>query len=184
MVKHRCDIFENHIRQLLLINKSNIIKLEDIDVILRWFEKKPLRFLKLLDCSKDGASTNTFESKCANKNPTMIFVQSANGCRFGGFTSAKWTNGQYVKDSKAFLFSLDKKEKYNITNENNAIYLSSGKYFAFGNTALCISTNCISGNYNSVNNSSFETVPPNYGINGGYNSFTVSYYEVYQIEYQ
>ena len=177
------------LKQLEIKNKnryfkdSSIVKLEDEDTIMTWFEKKPSQFNKLLDSKIDGDSTNAFENKCAKKCPTMVFVKTTNGYRFGGFTTILWTNGSYGKDNKAFLFSLDRKEKYNITNENYANYLSSGSNFFFGNAALRLYNNCTSNKSNYVDNHSYTTVPANYAINGGEYNFTVSSYEVYQIEY-
>jgi len=162
---------------------SSIVKLEDENTIISWFEKKPTKFNKLLDSKIDGDSTNAFENKCAKKCPTMVFVKTTNGYRFGGFTTILWTHGSYGKDNKAFLFSLDRKEKYNITNENYANCLGSGSSFYFGSGALHIYNNCTSNKSNYVSNSSFETVPQNYAINGGEQYFTVSSYEVYQVEY-
>ena len=163
---------------------SSIVKLEDENTIISWFEKKPTKFNKLLDSKIDGDSTNAFENKCAKKCPTMVFVKTTNGYRFGGFTTILWTHGSYGKDNKAFLFSLDRKEKYNITNENNANYLNSGSFFQFGGGAdLRLYNNCTSNKSNYVSNSSFDTVPANFAINGGEQYFTVSSYEVYQIEY-
>lgn len=114
----------------------------------------------------------------------MIFIKASTGYRFGGFTTVQWTNGSYGKDSKAFLFSLNLKAKYNITNENNANYLSSGSYFQFGGCDIRINHNYKSNQYNYVANSSYTTAPQNYGINGGSQYFTVSNLEVYQVEFQ
>ena len=178
------------LKQLEIKNKnryfkdSSIVKLEEEDTIMTWFEKKPSQFNKLLDSKIDGDSTNAFENKCAKKCPTMVFVKTTNGYRFGGFTTVLWPNGSYGKDNKAFLFSLDRKEKYNITDENNANYLSSGSIFQFGSGgALRLYNNCTSNKSNFVSSHSYTTVPANYAINGGEQNFTVSSYEVYQIEY-
>ena len=135
-----------------------------------------------MDSKIDGDSTNAFENKCAKKCPIMVFVKTTNGYRIGGFTTIIWTNGSYGKDNKAFLFSLDKKEKYKNTNENYANYLESGSYFCFGGAALILYNNCTSNKNNYVRNNSFA-VPTNYEFIGGDPNFTVSSYEVYQIEY-
>ena len=186
-IKKQSDIFSKHLKELILVNcfnRSNIIQLGEIDLILSWFDQKPFKFVKLLDSTIDNDYTNTFESKCATKTPTMIFIKASTGYRFGGFTTVQWTNGSYGKDSKAFLFSLNLKAKYNITNENNANYLSSGSYFQFGGNDIRINNNYKSNQYNYVTNNSFTTAPQNYGINGGSQYFTVSNLEVYQVEFQ
>ena len=51
------------------------------------------------------------------------------------------TKGNYVKDDKCFIFSLDKKEKYNIT------------------AVLRIYNNCTSNQSNYVSNALFSTAP-------------------------
>jgi hypothetical protein len=177
------------LKQLEIKNKnryfkdSSIVKLEDEYTIMTWFENKPSQFNKLLDSKIDGDSTNAFENKCAKKCPTMVFVKTTNGYRFGGFTTIMWTHGSHGKDNKAFLFSLDRKEKYNITNENYANRLESGSNFYFGDADLRLYNNCTSNKSNYVASYSYTTVPANNAINGGEQNFTVLSYEVYQIEY-
>ena len=112
----------------------------------------------------------------------MLLVKTTNGYRFGGFTSKLWTKSNYVNDNKSFLFSLDKKEKYNITGPQNATYYDDNSFF-FGSAALRLYNNCTSNQNNYVANNAFSTVPQNCGINGGQQHFTVFSYEIYQIEY-
>ena len=68
----------------------------------------------------------------------MIFAKTTNGYRIDGFTTIIWTDGICGKDSEAFLFSLDKKEKYKITNENYANYLSNGSDIYFDSATLIL----------------------------------------------
>ena len=161
---------------------SNIIKLEEENDVLNFFEKKPVNFIKLLDSKNDGDSTSAFINKCANKCSTMLLVKTTKGYRFRGFTSKLWTKSNYVNDNKCFLFSLDKKEKYNITSPQSATYFDDNSFF-IGCAALRLYNNCTSNQNNYVSNAGFSTVPQNYGINGGEQYFTVSSYEIYQIEY-
>ena len=87
-----------------------------------------------------------------------------------------------MKDINNFIFSLDKKKKYKIKNPDNAIQTYSS-YFAFGNGSdFCVYDKCTSytNNYNN-NDGTYETTET-YELNGEKN-FTVSSYEVYQIEY-
>ncbi len=162
--------------------KSNIIQKKEEDMILKWFEKKPNKFIKILDSKIDGDKTQTFIEKCVNVSPIILFIKSKNGCRFGGFTSKTWLKDALQYDDKSFLFSLDRNEKYNITDPTGATRYSDN-YFRFGNIAIQIENNCTSNNNNSVEHYRFETVPKNYGINGGQQKFTVDCYEVYKIIY-
>ena len=128
-LESKCKTFEEKINELMSIKKeyeelkakekkkenrlfknSNIIKIEEEELISNWLEKKPSNMIQLLDSKRDGDSTSTFAKNCAKKCPIIVIVKTTNGYRFGGFTSKLWVNGSYTQDSKCFLFSLDKKE--------------------------------------------------------------------------
>ena len=164
--------------------KSNIINIEDENIIINWFDKKPIKFLQLFDSKVDGDSIASFHSKCSNKSPIFLIIKTSNGYKFGGFTSKIIAvNANYTNDNKAFLFSLDKKEKYNISMPQYATFYSINNFFQFGGCALRIYNNCMSNQNNYISNGGFETVPSNHGINFGEQYFRVSSFEVYQLEY-
>ncbi len=50
---------------------------------------------------------------------------TTDGIKLGGYTSQKWKKGAIIKDDNAFVFSLDKKMKYKITDPEKAIYINS-----------------------------------------------------------
>ena len=133
----------------------------------------------------DGDKTETFYNKCAGKYPTIVFVKTTKGHRFGGYSSIPWKNrnGLIFRDEKNFIFSLDKQKKYNIKNADKAIQTNS-TYFAFGGGSdFYVYDKCTSytGNYNK--NSGTYNTTEQYELNGGENCYIVSSYEVYQIEY-
>ena len=164
--------------------KSNIINIEDENIIINWFDKKPIKFLQLFDSKVDGDSISSFHSKCSNKSPIFLIIKTSNGYKIGGFTSKIIAvNANYTNDNKAFLFSLDKKEKYNITIPQFAAYYSKKDFFQFGGYALRIYNNCMSNQNNLIDSGGFRNVPSNYGINFGEQYFRVSSFEVYQLEY-
>ena len=70
-----------------LFPKSSIIKFNDENTILSWFDNKDIRFNMLLDSKIDGDTTSTFYRKCGQKAPTILFFKTTNGARFGGFTT-------------------------------------------------------------------------------------------------
>ena len=47
--------------------ESSIIKSDEENIILSWFEKRPSKFNLLLDSKKDGDSTSIFHQKCGTK---------------------------------------------------------------------------------------------------------------------
>jgi hypothetical protein len=57
--------------------------------------------------SEDGVDFNTFHKKCDNKGATIIFIETENGYRFGGYTELDWDNYSNEKtDESTFLFLL------------------------------------------------------------------------------
>ena len=166
------------------IYKSSVINKDEIDLFMNWFDKKPTKIKLLLDSKIDGDSTQTFYNKCSNKFPTVVLVKTTKGRRFGGYCSIGWenANGNYKKDINNFIFSLDKKKKYKIKKPEYGIHTNSG-YFAFGGGSdFAIYNNCTSNNSShNYNGGTYETTEQ-YELNGE-EYFTVSSYEVYQIEY-
>ena len=166
------------------IYKSSVINKDEIDLFMNWFDKKPTKIKLLLDSKIDGDSTQTFYNKCSNKFPTVVFVKTTQGRRFGGYCSIGWenANGGWKKDINNFIFSLDKKKKYKIKKPEFGIYTRSDCFAFGGGCDFVIYNNCTSNNssYN-FNGETYETTEA-YELNGEY-YFTVSSYEVYQIEY-
>ena len=165
---------------------SNIVNKEEIKTIYGWLEKKPNNCKLLLDSKIDGDKTETFYQKCGGKSPTIVLVKTTEGNRFGGYTSFPWENknGGIINDNNSFIFSLNKMKKYNILNPKNAIETSKN-YFAFGGifSDFYIENNCHSAknNYCDHRNRTYSTTEQ-CELNGGKRNFTVSSYEVYQIE--
>ena len=63
--------------------------------------------------TRDGFGVTDFHQKCDNKGPTITIVKDVRGYVFGGYTSINWkSEGGYASDSKAFLFSVNKKLKF------------------------------------------------------------------------
>ena len=197
-LENKVNILENKVNELIKekeekkkkelygqISKSSVINKDEIDLFMNWFDKKPTKIKLLLDSKIDGDSTQTFYNKCSNKFPTVVFVKTTKGRRFGGYCSIGWekTNGSFKKDINNFIFSLDKKKKYKIKQPEYGIRTSSD-HFAFGGGCdFVIYNNCTSNNnnYNNNNTGTYETTEK-YELNGE-EYFTVSSYEVYRIEY-
>lgn len=173
--KNSIDLFKN----------SSIVKSEDVDLILSWFDKKPIKFNLLLDSKIDGDSNLTFKEKCFNKSPTMVFIKTTDNLRFGGFTSVTWPENDNKKDEKSFLFSLDKKKKYKIKESQNedAIYYYQNICFCFGGGCdLYIIDKCTLEDDNLVGDGSYD-LPSKYELNNGKKNFKVLNYEVYCVEF-
>ena len=167
------------------ITKSVILNKNEVELFLSWLENKPKKIKLLLDSRIDGDLTATFYNKCSGKYPTVVFVKTTKGYRFGGYSSIPWKdlNGGFNRDEKNFIFSLDKQKKYNIKKPENAIETHSS-YFAFGGGSdFYVYNKCTSYNMNYNNNRGTYNTTQTYELNGGEKNYTVSSYEVYQIEY-
>ena len=143
-----------------------------------------IKFTPLFSTARDGDMAKEFHKKCDGKSNSLVLVKTKTGKRFGGFTSLHWSyasSGNWASDSKAFLFSLDKKKCYNIVqgNESYAIYCHSSYGPYFGD--LYISNNCLYShdNYASINYYNYND--EKYALNGEEQNFYVDVYEVYQL---
>jgi hypothetical protein len=206
VMENRINILENKVNELYLIKeefsklknnktfneknniffpKSIIIKPEDENVILNWFDKSPKKFNLIFDTKIDGDLISTFYKKCENKKPLILFFQTTKGARFGGFTSEFFhcANSGYINDAKCFLFSLDKKEKYKQQTQIRSLCCRN-EYFQFGVCCFRIYNNCTSIDRNYINNDkNYFDIPENYGLTGGEKTFRILSYEVYQIDF-
>ena len=71
------------------------------------------RIKKLYQAAVCWGDPNNFHTKCYNIPNSLTVIKTENNRRFGRFTSSTWeTNntGEFKKDKKAFIFSLDNKK--------------------------------------------------------------------------
>ena len=166
-----------------MFKNSNIVQSDEIDLILSWFEKKPISFNLLLDSKIDGDSMNAFYNKCGNKYPTMIFIKTTENLRIGGYTNEIWPKSGTKRDENSFVFSLNNKKKYKIINPEKAIGVSQNEWFSFGyGNDLWLYNNCFKSGGGTCQ--TYYDIPTSYELNGGKDfRFTVSIYEVYHVQY-
>lgn len=162
---------------------SSIIINNDQNDIINFFEKKPKKFILLFDTNIHGDKNETFHQKVNSKSPALIIIKTKEGVKFGGYTTKCWpNNNSYSNDKYAFIFSLNKKKKYNILDENKkAIYgcSDSNSYmlvFGYGHD-ICIYNNCTQKNDNHVCKSEYNR-SEQYELNNGVKNFIVSSLEV------
>lgn len=102
-----------------------------------------LRLTLLFRGSRDGYTNTDFMRKCAKQTKTLVLVKSwEHDCVFGGYASAAWLNeGDYIKDERAFIFSVTRMKKFAPKNPDFAIYLNQDYILCFGNDIM-IANNC------------------------------------------
>ena len=167
------------------LNESNIIKKNEIPLLIGWLPKHPSKIIKLYDSVTDTHNAGAFHEKCDDKAPTIVLIKTCQDCRFGGYTSKKWGSsvGDYVGDSSAFLFSFDTNKQYMVNTPKYAIYCHHNYGPTFGN-----GHDIHIANYGPQNNSSYTSgmaypLETQYALNKGIKNFTPKNYEVYHIIY-
>ena len=120
---------------------------------------------------------------------TILFVKHySNGYRFGGFTTVPWKgDNTYHQDARAFVFSLNNKNKYPIKNKSDQSAVGHYKdygpifgsdseiYFYTGNWSTQENASCRANNYSaSVYNLT--------GVNSSSTNFKVNDLEVWLIQ--
>lgn len=171
------------------LNSNNLIgdiitNEEQYNLICDWINKeKSFKFKLLYKGTEDGDTYEIFHNKCDNKGPTISIIKSTDGQVFGGYTSKSWDKNQktHVPDPLSFLFNINNKKKYCVSN-NRGIMASSficdfgGNNFHelwIKNYYLAEISYCDNGEgYNFKN----------YELSGGKSSFKVQELEVYRVE--
>ena len=123
--------FEKEMKSSKIIDKSGY----QINYIKNWISpNKNIKCKLIYDGKRDGGQSSIFHSFCDNKGPTITFIKTNNKRRIGGFTMKNWdiNKNNYISDDKAFIFDLDKNEKYEIVSKDTAIYSSKGYGPTFG----------------------------------------------------
>jgi len=123
---------------------SKLVSNLDMNKIQDWLkeslgEAKIKRYELIYRATEHGDSDNVLFQRCKNQaNLLWIMKNKNNNNIFGCFNSIPIsTNGNYSKDAKCFLFSLNKNKKYkpNLNIENN-IYHCSSHIIEFGNNSV------------------------------------------------
>lgn len=158
---------------------SNIIDSNEEELILSWFDDKPVSFDLLLDVEINDNFLEEFFEKCENKSPTMIFIKTTENLRFGGFTNAFWPREGEARDEESFIFSLTKREKYSVKDPNNAIGVFKNSLISFGNGNDLYLQNCLKSSGGGCH-SFYYNINVN-DLNGGKEVFHLLNCEVYQV---
>ena len=164
---------------------GDIIKNEEqYNLICDYIDKnKAFQFELLYKGTKDGDTYDIFHKKCDNQGPTISIIESTDGQIFGGYTSKSWdiNNKSDIADPDSFLFNVNIKKKYGVSN-NKGLYKSDGCICDFGGGnfhELWLQSNYFSkyGNCDNGNGYNFK----NYELSGGKSKFNVKECEVYKV---
>ena len=169
---------------------SNIISSSDINMISNWINPNSTFIYTLLyKASKDGDSSRKFHSLCDYISPTITFVETTDGWKFGGYTDKCWeseihtSDDNYKASPNAFLFSLNLKKKYTSEYDNAEMFCSlvRGPTFGYGHD-LSISDKCFTHTSNCNSPCTFSGMETKNEFNGGKHTFIVKELEVYLVQ--
>lgn len=177
------------LNQIFYPHGSDIIyTLEELNLIREWTGRTG--FHQVLKSSVSGDSIENFQSKTQSGKSYLVLVKTKKGHRFGAYTSLNFSPKEYAQvivdvkkpDDQAFLFSLDKKEKYLIKNTESAIMCDESIAVQMGEGDLVIKDNFL-------NNTSHTSFPQNFdggnsspfGLTYGDKEFEVEELEVYHV---
>ncbi len=189
-IKQFEPMFEEYINKkkeedniLKMFKESQIIDKDEKKLLIEWLPNKPKSINLIMNSKIDGDTSKAFQDKCGGKKPTYAIIKTKKGYKFGGYTTECWKQGQ-IKDNNAFVFSLNKKKKYNILNPDYATGFALNDYWLFGYcyNAIVVNDNCTSKGSSYVGNETYD-IKEKYELNGGERNFTVESFEVYQVNY-
>lgn len=180
------------LKQIFYPYKSDIIyTLDELAMLRKWIGESAWTLIYKSSLSDDSAVK--FYKKLMKQGGFLVLVKSKSGARFGGYTSVNFEPQRYVgfmaevakQDTDAFVFSLDRKEKYVIKQdkEDEAIYADEGVFLAFGVNDLVI----VDGFKSSKSYSMFpnyyegDAVKDKLALTNGEEVFDVEEVEVYHI---
>ena len=168
----------------LEIIKGDIIQnVKELELLTRKIGKNNKKIILnlLYKATIDSDKAEIFHKKCDSAKSTLVLIKSKNGKRFGGYTTCDWKgNSIDKKDNKAFIFSLDKMNIYDIIPNENAI----GCHPKYGPIFFQIIINdCFfdKGGCTFKKGVNYYT-KEDYELTGGFEKFEVKEIEVYSVE--
>ena len=167
------------------IKNSDILKEDEELMIKNWINSnKKILFNLIYKATRDGDDVKDFHKLCDEISPTLTLAKTKNGNRFGGYTSVALTKNSSdnsIYDPNAFVFSIDKKYKYNTNNPSYAVrsLTSRGPCFG-GNCPFYIGNKFLTQNTSYSNPSNDYNSPP-YVLTGA-EYFTLEELEVYKVK--
>ena len=144
----------------------------------------------LYRATRDGSYPKDYHKKCDNQGPTLTLINTDNNRKFGGYVSKDREYGTYdevyVKDKNAFIFSINKKTKYNIKDGNTDAFSNSSIRGPNFTVSLGFYCNDDSGNMFKPRNSYESGTNPSYNSNNAYefagkNEFKAVEMEVFKV---
>lgn len=183
--KSKLEKNEMQLNKLLKLHKMNssiMFEIEELNLVANEIEKQ---MNKKVNYFRDGEGMNNISQRAFNINNIVLLVRSKSGYRFGGFTSIcfELTSGgtTYKSDDKSFLFSLDRKDVYNIINKSQAIRLCCDRAFMFGPNDIWIYGTFLTGN-NGLGGYTGQATYDYKGLDAALSGINKQYFALQEVE--
>ena len=129
--------------------KSSIIEFDEekINLITKWLTSLNIGQIKkyklIFSAQENNFDSFSFHEICSKDvTNTLILIKTEDNDIIGGFTFASWEPNSLISyDDKAFVFNLNKKQKFRITNPSSAINSRINEGPIFGMYDLIINGN-------------------------------------------
>lgn len=119
-----------------IILKKEEQRKNDLNLISKWIDPyQKIEFKLIFKKSLHGDTTNDFHYYCDNKGKTVTIIETKDGYRFGGFKNDSWDKNGWKKNTKDFVFSLNRKFKYSHCGEGDTTYGNIDYGPNFGNSS-------------------------------------------------
>ena len=183
-LEQELDILEEtYFREIPTIKmKSSILNYnqEKINLITKWLTSLNIGQIKkynlIFSAKEYDFDSFYFHDLCGKElSNTLILIKTENNDIIGGFTFASWEpNSLLAYDDKAFIFNLNKKQKFRISNPSSAINSRINEGPIFG-----IYDVIINGNKMSIQEK-MESYGDN-DLNIGHGVINIDNYEVFNV---
>ena len=181
----------NKIPSISEFEKSKIMDNKEMNFIINLISSKLKKNIKKLylcyRATKDGDKAENFHQKCDYIKNIFILIKTKENKKFGGFSSESWDNNMnsqiWKKDDKAFIFSLNDYNSYNIVKPKRAI-ICNGKFGPiFGNGEIFVYDNFfIYPSTSTEKNTYYESKGNSYPLNGE-KEFIILEMEAYKVDF-
>lgn len=165
---------------------SKIIKsYDEISFIIQLIPRANFFFKRLYRATEDGDYFTSLVRKVGRVKGTIVIVETEEGHKFGGYTEEEWSTEGTVEikeDPNAFLFSIDHKKKYPVSQKSTAIEINPDNLVKF-NRDLIISEHCLSNHKSSSSfPKGYSTLDTNANeLTSGETMFKVKEIEIFEI---
>lgn len=194
-LEDRIDILEKKMKEIesnpsirKIKNKDSLIgdiikNEEQYNLISDWIDRnKEFKFKLLYKGTIDGDTLDMFHNKCDNQGATISFIESTDNQIFGGYASKSWNKNNQgdIPDPYSFLFNLNLKKKYPVSNNKGLMKDYICDFGGSGFHELWIFTDFSSRGGGCDNGKGYNF--KNYELSGGKRDFKIKELEVYKVE--